>query len=628
MEIWTRIKRGLGKILPMQTSRFVKFMVFLQFYYIYQVVATNDVGGMSFSVGSIAMLVGSMASVWAYFQLWNVLFSGSKRLNFIANVAGLLFYDLLIAYQFGSHEELDYSVIADNATSAFSPEAFDVIINSLDVGALQYFVLIVLVFGFLERQRRTITLKGMQSSPVRWKLLGAVVLYGFFLLNPWGSLDPNVNFIRSGIRYYTDVVDRKVVVLPEDLPLLNSDGRNLLSGSIPKPKKAPHVFLIIVESLNASALGASSPKGVAYTPYMNTLNKRAMSVEPFYANSVQTAKGHFATLFAVTPSMRGKAFTRYPDLRIKSIGSALQENGYGTSIFAAHHDKGFDNTAGFLSRDRGFDRFDIVEPWLSKKERAQKMKWGVEDKVFFRRFFDYLADWNQTTPSSPKFVVLTTIANHFPFNSMSDDRKLVYPDASGIRQNYANSVRLVDEGIKVFFEELDRRGLAEDSIVIITGDHSFPMGEHGNYHLEAGYHDESFRIPFFLYWKGKVAPKRIARAHSQLDIAPTILDLLSINPGPNTLQGRSIIDKKAAQHPIYLVQPYSGKHLSIIQWPYKYRYFSKTGQEYFYHLEEDPMENKNRIDSLSPERLQMYREGIQKMYISQFVIEKDQLLPK
>ena len=45
------------------------------------------------------------------------------------------------------------------------------------------------------------------------------------------------------------------------------------------------------------------------------------------------------------------------------------------------------------------------------------------------------------------------------------------------------------------------------------------MGLHGNYHLEAGYHEDSFRIPFFMTWPAKLSPQKISKASSQMDIA-------------------------------------------------------------------------------------------------------------
>ena len=63
---------------------------------------------------------------------------------------------------------------------------------------------------------------------------------------------------------------------------------------------------------------------------------------------------------------------------------------------------------------------------------------------------------------------------------------------------YANIIHLADKGIGVFFEELDKRGLKENSIVIITSGHAMPMGEHNIFHQEYLLHIENGRNLFHL----------------------------------------------------------------------------------------------------------------------------------
>ena len=217
--------------------------------------------------------------------------------------------------------------------------------------------------------------------------------------------------------------------------------------------------------------------------------------------------------------------------------------------------------------------------------------------------------------------MLTTIAHHFPFKGIPEDLRYIYNDPDGFKQRFANSIRLSDEGIKVFFQELKKRGLAKDSLVIVTADHAYPMGEHGNYHLEAGYHQESFRIPFFMVWDGHLQPKKIDLAYSQMDISPTIIDLLGENIGTHNFQGKSILSNKT-QHPIYLIQPYA-KQFSILMYPYKYRFNAKMDREHVYHLEEDPLEEKNIAGRVNETTLTEYRTYLKQIFLSQYAMEQN-----
>jgi phosphoglycerol transferase MdoB-like AlkP superfamily enzyme len=478
------------------------------------------------------------------------------------------------------------------------------------MGALGYLVGFVLLFLVLEWRKKTVS-RGCQSGPYRVKLLSAIVIYLGFIFVPAMSYDPLVNFFRSIYHYYFPVVGIDVSV-PEHYRPTPTPSHAFWTQATPHFQKQPkYVFLILCESLNFSSLGTPS------TPFMTQLKDKSVYVEPFYGNSIQTAKGHFASLFSVIPSISGKEYVKYKTLDVDSVASVMKRAGYSTLYFAAHHNKNFDKESAFLLRN-GYDEYEVVKPYLKPEDVASKFKWGVEDRVFFKRFFDYFSSYSDR----PVFVTLATIANHFPFNSIPVERRLIHKDPKNIRECYANSIRLTDEGLKVFFDELERRGLAEESLVIVTGDHAFPLGEHGNYHLEAGYHEESFRIPFFMVWKGHLMPQKIIVARSQMDMGPTIVDVLKLPHIPTYFQGRSIFSKGV--HPLYLIQPY-GKHLSILLYPYKYRFYTATQQEFVYDLSKDAMEKHNIVKDIPPKTLLRFREELNRVYLNQEYIERNLL---
>ena len=292
-------------------------------------------------------------------------------------------------------------------------------------------------------------------------------------------------------------------------------------------------------------------------------------------------------------------------------------NGYDTSVFSAYYKKRFDRTDSFLLNN-GFDRFDVVKPMLSDVDLADRLRWGVKDKVFYRHFFDYFES-RIANSQAPQFLFLPTIANHFPFNSLKPHQRHLYPNPEGFKQDYANSVHLTDRGLQYFFEELHRRGLDQDVLVVVTGDHAFPMGAHQNFHLEAGYHEDSFRIPFFMVWKGVLAPQKLEGAFSQMDVLPTMIDLLELKFSKSSFQGESLFVKDRVL-PIFLIQPY-GKHLSVVRYPYKYRLHTKTMQEYIYNLEKDPMETANLFKLVDKEMIIQFRQDMQQIFANQKLLK-------
>jgi uncharacterized sulfatase len=150
------------------------------------------------------------------------------------------------------------------------------------------------------------------------------------------------------------------------------------------------------------------------------------------------------------------------------------------------------------------------------------------------------------------------------------------------------------------------------------------MREHKIYNNEIGHYEESFRIPFLLIWDGVIKPERISsHPYSQMDIAPTVLELAGITRGEYPFQGISIFDRKSI-HPIYLVQPYNGRFLETVRYPYKYVRHESTGEDFFYNLETDPGENA-ALSSIPAEMHDLFEKDIQYMRRNQTLIEKDRV---
>lgn len=63
----------------------------------------------------------------------------------------------------------------------------------------------------------------------------------------------------------------------------------------------------------------------------------------------------------------------------------------------------------------------------------------------------------------------------------------------------------IDDQVGRIIEELRHTNLLENTIVIITEDHGNSLGNHGQ-HTKNNIYEESLRIPFLIYWKGKIQP--------------------------------------------------------------------------------------------------------------------------
>jgi arylsulfatase A-like enzyme len=113
-------------------------------------------------------------------------------------------------------------------------------------------------------------------------------------------------------------------------------------------------------------------------------------------------------------------------------------------------------------------------------------------------------------------------------------RDLKFPQAQ-----YAGEVSYVDQAVGALRAELERLGIADRTIVIITGDHGESLGEHGIYFGHAGMYDTTLRVPLLMWAPGRIGVGRHSDIVSGLDVAPTILHLAGL-PLPPTMQGRNV----------------------------------------------------------------------------------------
>lgn len=123
-------------------------------------------------------------------------------------------------------------------------------------------------------------------------------------------------------------------------------------------------------------------------------------------------------------------------------------------------------------------------------------------------------------------------------------RRRVKPDATpeaewrATRSRYWGLVTLVDKAVGVILQALEKSGTAEHTIVVFTSDHGDMMGDHGLMEKFVLY-EESVKVPLLIRapWLGRTE-HRIAGRISQVDLAPTLLDLMQI-PIPAALEGES-----------------------------------------------------------------------------------------
>jgi len=116
-----------------------------------------------------------------------------------------------------------------------------------------------------------------------------------------------------------------------------------------------------------------------------------------------------------------------------------------------------------------------------------------------------------------------------------------YPTVS--IDHYDGEIAYMDHAIGEVLEALDGEGILDQTMVIVTSDHGEQFGQHSGYGWEHdGLHDAVTHLPLIIRYPMKL-PKgvKIGGFCQQIDILPTILDLLNVQPENIEIDGKSVM---------------------------------------------------------------------------------------
>jgi len=107
-----------------------------------------------------------------------------------------------------------------------------------------------------------------------------------------------------------------------------------------------------------------------------------------------------------------------------------------------------------------------------------------------------------------------------------------------VEAKYNQALKSVDSEIGRLHSFLKQENLWDNTILILMADHGFSISEHGIYLNHTGLYDESIHVPLMMHIPG-IAPRQITELVQNIDIAPTILELLGMKP--QNIDGKSIL---------------------------------------------------------------------------------------
>ena len=597
-----------------KSNAFVIVLLLIHIYFLFRFHFKDGLQLQVFDLMNLLTVLLGFISIYLYGSIIQLVLPAKKVVRIILLLLFIYIYVSFYFYHYRRSMHAEYSLFIDNVRLIFYKESWGVIGANLKFR--DYFQ-ITLFLGFLTylEVKFNLLVSSIKYKNKTLKTLSMLVLLVAVIVYPVKSYDEMTYFLKSAFYYYNGSKNKL------DQSFLKTH-RPYSKKFIGKKLSRPNVFIIMVESFNANFVLSKGSNGLEYTPFYNELIKENLFYSNFWGNSIQTPKGQFAVLCSVLPSYSGKVFLNYYNNSFNCLPEILKKRGYDTLFFKAYHSLKFDRTGRF-AKNIGFDYITGMDSkFVSEQEEKQyKWGWGIADSLFYKKFFSFLDNRRKSNGGKPFFAALTTVSNHMMFDKVPSKLRLMYKKPKSRKEHYANSIRITDEYLKTFFEELKLRDYLKDSIVIITGDHSFPVGEHGNYANDRYSYSENFKTPLVWIETKKKRTGKVLSAFSQIDIAPTLMDRLNLTSNTHFM-GTSMFGDPPEY--VYMIQPYFGVELVSLKYPLKFVFNMRSRTEKIFNIETDPMERRSILSSLR--KSNQYKElkySLQNIFFNEYLLENN-----
>lgn len=373
----------------------------------------------------------------------------------------------------------------------------------------------------------------------------------------------------------------------------------------------PNILLLFIDTLRADHMSLYGYER-ATTPNIDAFAAGATTFARAYSPSSWT-RASFASYFTgLYPSVHGCEDEQGKlDPSLQTLAERLRERGYATAGFFANYNisaswgfaQGFDiyehppANAGYPGDYQLADAAQInrrVFHWLQHESSDQPWFLFV---LYIDPHDPYLphADHSYGTPPAPE------VNGSRPYLEAIKDRK---PDPDLVRIQeyirglYDGEIAYVDTHVGRLLELLDREGLAEDTVVIISADHGEGLWDHRQYrgHGKQVF-EEQILVPLIVRWPGRSSPgSRVREPVPVFSFFGALAEAYGL-AAVDEHQAGSLLPLLAGDQyeaPILIEENLKNAPFrALIDWPWKLIHNDGSRQKDLYQLEQDPYEMRS-----------------------------------
>ncbi len=372
--------------------------------------------------------------------------------------------------------------------------------------------------------------------------------------------------------------------------------------------KPENVILIVVDALRQDHLGCYGYDAVE-TPHIDKLAAEGVRFQNAVSNAPLTLPSVCSILTSLTPPEHGVRYSEGFSLPkdITTLAEVLSTNGYNTAAFMGA--VVLDSVFGV---NQGFEHFDAVFPEKFQLYRSSMRPLELVFGHSQRRAEEVTSaavDWIEKNRKDPFFVMLHYFDPNIPYDPpppfIPEVEEEKYEALLTHQAKYYDAeINYVDHCVGLLLEELDKWGLDNNTLIVLTADQGEGLGEkeedtHGFFLYES-----TMRVPLILGWATGLQAGSVVQDQVQLiDVFPTVLDILGIEP-PGRISGTSVVPLVHGQadtlsRPAYMETCANRiergwsviKAIRMDDWKY-----IEAPQPELYFLQDDPGEARNLIE--------------------------------
>jgi phosphoglycerol transferase MdoB-like AlkP superfamily enzyme len=287
-----------------------------------------------------------------------------------------------------------------------------------------------------------------------------------------------------------------------------------------------NVVIFVMESWSGKYAGVLGGEQDA-VPFFNRFSKKGVLLGNFFANGQRSIEA-ISSIITSVPPCGGMVLSRsgtFAQMPVKFLPALLRDKSYKTFFIhgAKRGSMGFES----LLKQTG------VETYLSREDMAKEGGrddgvWGIYDEDAFL-YADRLFDKQK----GPFLAVIFSLSSHSPYKLPSERFRFYQPGVP--KADFLNVLRYSDYALSRYFDEASKKEYFNNTLFVIVGDHT-EGAFGGNLH-------ERYSVPCLLYSPSRLDPAVIEKVATQVDLVPTILDVLKYSDNYASF-GQSVFLKK------------------------------------------------------------------------------------